>query len=203
MEPSADRTSIDVIASALEPLAPAVGWLSSPDGALTLMLSDVADAASIEAQLGPARSEQLLSDRHLLVERLVAHHDGQVVKFERDGFLASFNGAHGGLHAALELQRTFGDTNGADPAPALGLRIGLHSGFVIAGSDELLSGTSSSRRESPRTPRPARSSYPRRSSNTRKATRASGSSLGANITSRASSASTASTAFRGSSRARP
>jgi class 3 adenylate cyclase len=138
VEPSADRTSIDVIASALEPLAPAVSRLSSPDGALTLMLSDIADAPRIAAQLGAARWEQLLGDHHLLVERLVAHHDGQVVKFERDGFLASFNSAHGGLHGALELQRTFGGGEADSGAPGLGLRIGLHSGFVIAGSEELL-----------------------------------------------------------------
>ena len=62
----------------------------------------------MEAQLGPDRWDSLLRDHHVLVEQLVAHHDGQVVKFERDGFLASFNSAHGGLHAAVELQRTFG-----------------------------------------------------------------------------------------------
>ncbi len=70
--------------------------------------------ARSQSQLGPERWEQLLSDHHLLVERLVAHHDGQVVRFERDGFLASFNSAHGGLHAAVELQRTFsGSDDGA------------------------------------------------------------------------------------------
>ena len=137
MESSPDRTSIDVIASALEPLTPAVSRLSSPDGAITLMLGDIADAASVAARLGPARWEQLLSDHHLLVERLVDHHDGQVVKFESDGFLASFNSAHGGLYGALELQRTFGGDD-AGPDHGLGLRVGLHSGFVIAGSDELL-----------------------------------------------------------------
>jgi class 3 adenylate cyclase len=127
-----------VIASALEPLTPVVSRLSSPDGALTLMLSDIADAPSVAAQLGPTRWEQLISDHHLLVERLVAHHDGRVVKFERDGFLASFNSAHGGLHGALELQRTFsgGEDDGA--AGALHVRVGLHSGFVIDGSDALL-----------------------------------------------------------------
>jgi class 3 adenylate cyclase len=52
-----------------------------------------------------------------------------VVKFERDGFLASFNSAHAGLHAALEMQRTFSG------AP---LRIGMHSGFLITSSDQLL-----------------------------------------------------------------
>jgi adenylate cyclase len=137
VEPSVHLTSIDVIASALEPLTPAVSRLSSPDGALTLMLSDIAGAAAIASQMGPERWERVLADHHLLVERLVAHHDGQVVKFERDGFLASFNSAHGGLHAALQLQRTFSRPD-EDGGQALALRIGLHSGFVITQSDELL-----------------------------------------------------------------
>ena len=139
MEPSANLTSIDVIASALEPLTPAVSTLSSPDGALTLMLSDIADAATVASELGPARWEQLLDDHHLLVERLVAHHDGRVIRFEHDGFLATFNSAHGGLHAATQLQRTFGagGRDGTPTAPAL--RVGVHSGFVIGGNpDELL-----------------------------------------------------------------
>ena len=126
-----------MIASALEPLTPAVGRLSSPDGAMTLMLSDIADAGAVASELGPERWEQLLADHHLLVERVLAHHDGQVVRFERDGFLASFNSAHGGLHAAVDLQRTFARSADSD-ARAVALRIGVHSGFVIANPDELL-----------------------------------------------------------------
>ena len=131
-------SAIDVIASALEPVTPAVSRLSSPDGSVTLMLSDIADAAAREAELGSERWQQLLSDHHLLVERLVAHHDGQVVRFERDGFLASFNSAHGGLHTAVELQQTFTSGAGNGSPQDLALRIGLHSGFVITGSDDLL-----------------------------------------------------------------
>lgn len=118
---------------------PAVSRLSSPDGAVTLMLSDIADADAMEAQLGPDRWDGLLRDHHLLVEQLLAHHDGQVVKFERDGFLASFNSAHGGLHAAVELQRTFGGGGlGGPERHDLALRIGLHSGFLIMSSDQPL-----------------------------------------------------------------
>jgi class 3 adenylate cyclase len=138
VESPADVTSIDVIASALEPLTPVVSRLSSPDGALTLMLSDIADAGAVASGLSPERWDQLISDHHLLVEQVLAHHDGQVVKFERDGFLASFNSAHGGLHAAVELQRTFGGTDDHSASPAVTLRIGLHSGFVLANSEELL-----------------------------------------------------------------
>ena len=72
------------------------------------MLSDIADAEALATELGPERWEQLLGDHHMLVERLLAAHDGAVVRYEQDGFVASFNSAHGGAYAALELQRTFG-----------------------------------------------------------------------------------------------
>lgn len=124
-----------MIASALEPLTPVVGRLSSPDGAVTLMLSDIAGAPAVAAQLGPDRWEQLVADHHLLVEQVLAHHDGQVVKFEGDGFLASFNSTHGGLHAAHELLRMFGGGIDAAEGRSLRVRVGLHSGFVIAGAD--------------------------------------------------------------------
>jgi len=114
-----------------------VGRPSSPDGAITLMLSDIADASIAADRLGPEGWERLLRDHHTLIEHVVAHHDGKLVKFERDGFLASFNSAHAGLHAAIELQRTFAGPAG-DDEHAVALRIGLHSGFVIVNPDQLL-----------------------------------------------------------------
>ena len=138
MEQQIQLTSIDVIASALEPVIPTLGRVSSPDGAVTLMLSDIADASAVAEQLGAARWERLLADHRLLVEQLVQRHDGQVVRFERDGFLASFNSAHAGLHTAVELQRTFAGTGGGAGAPAIATRVGLHSGFVIANPEQLL-----------------------------------------------------------------
>ncbi len=139
MNSPARLTSIDVIGAALESVAPGTGWLTSPDGAVTLMLSDIADADAVAAELGTERWEQLLGDHHLLVERLLAHHDGQVVRFEQDGFLATFNSAHGGVYAALELQRTFtGSVAAASGRTPIALRIGLHSGFVLGDPGEPL-----------------------------------------------------------------
>jgi class 3 adenylate cyclase len=128
-------TSIDVIASALDPVTPALGRMSSPDGAMTLMLSDIADAAGAAEELGPERWEQVLRDHHMMVEQLVARHDGQVAHFQGDGFLASFNSAHAGLHAAVELQRTFA---GAGANQGLAVRVGLHSGFVMGNPEQLM-----------------------------------------------------------------
>ena len=136
-EPQIQLTSIDVISSALEPVIPDLSGLSSPDGAVTLMLSDIADASTAEQALGAERWEQLVRDHHTLVEQILARHDGSVVKFEHDGFLASFNSAHAGLHAAVELQRTFSGAAGGGDQP-VAMRIGLHSGFVISNPDQLL-----------------------------------------------------------------
>lgn len=101
------------------------------------MLSDIADASVLADQVGAERWEQLLRDHSALVEQLVSHHDGELIKFERDGFLASFSSAHAGLHAAVELQRTFTGPGGPE-AQAMAVRIGVHSGFVIANPDQLL-----------------------------------------------------------------
>jgi len=137
-QPQTELTSIDVIASALEPIVPDLGGLSSPDGAVTLMLSDIADAASLASRLGEQRWERLLSDHRALAEQVVTRHDGEIVRTERDGFLALFNSAHGALHAAVSIQNAFSDVDGG--GGALALRVGLHSGFVIGGGPDQLLG---------------------------------------------------------------
>jgi class 3 adenylate cyclase len=129
-------TSIDVIASALEPVTPALTRMSSPDGAVTLMMSDIADAGAAAQQLGQERWDQLLRDHHLLVDQLLARHDGNVLKFADDGFLASFNSAHAGLHAAVDLQRTF--IAGPAERESLAIRVGVHSGFVMGSPEQLM-----------------------------------------------------------------
>jgi class 3 adenylate cyclase len=137
VEPRPKPTSIDVIAAALEPGIGELSHLSSPDGAITLMLSDIADASSLADRLGPERWQLLLRDHHTLVEHVLARHEGQGIKFERDGFFASFHSAHAGLYAAVELQRTFTGAAAAEDR-AVAVRIGLHSGFVIANPEQLL-----------------------------------------------------------------
>jgi class 3 adenylate cyclase len=131
-------SAIDVIASAVEPVLPELGRNSSPDGAVTLMLSDIGDAPAVEQRLGPERWTALLRDHAALARQLVEHHGGQVVKTERDGFLASFPSAHAGLHCAVQLQRTLADGPAEAGDAAVSIRTGLHSGFVIANPDQLL-----------------------------------------------------------------
>jgi class 3 adenylate cyclase len=130
-------SSIDVIASTLGEDQPQLGEMSSPDGALTLLFCDIEDAAAIGKELGAERFEELLADHRLIVERVIAHHGGTVVKAIDDGFMVAFDSAHAALRCALDLQSALADSTVPGGARELRLRIGLHTGFVILNEEEM------------------------------------------------------------------
>jgi class 3 adenylate cyclase len=105
-------SSIDAVTAAARDEALDFAGMSSPDGAVTLLIA--------EAEGTTEGSVETLT-------RIVEQHDGQLVKSESGASMCSFASAHGGLHTAIELQRAFAS------AP---LRIGLHSGFVMADASE-------------------------------------------------------------------
>lgn len=128
MQPS----SIDVIASTLGSVVPDLGRLSSPDGALTLLFTDVEHAGALAEQLGEEQWAGLLRDQRAVVEQLVRHHDGSIVRSQGDGHMCAFQSAHAGLRSAVELQRTFaGDRR-------LSVRTGVHTGFVIVNGEDYM-----------------------------------------------------------------
>jgi adenylate cyclase len=106
-----DASSIDAVAAAVEDESLDLGGMSSPDGAITLLFTDIEEA--------PARVDELLG-------RLVEQHGGQVVKSEGHASMCSFASSHAGLRCAIGLQRKFTGE----------LRLGLHSGYVIADESE-------------------------------------------------------------------
>jgi len=127
-------TAIDVLAAALDPVATSVlGAHSSPEGAVTLLLSDVADAAALRGELGGERWDELVRDHRVLRDALVTRHEGEVVREHEDGCMAAFASAHAAAHCAVELQRTFADSE--RPLP---LRVGVHTGFVLVEGAELM-----------------------------------------------------------------
>ncbi len=130
-------TSIDVIAESLGDTQPQLGEMSSPDGALTLLFCDLEDAAEIERELGPERAAELLRDHRLIVERVVEHHAGTVAKSHDDGFMVAFDSAHAALRCAIDLQRSLADRTVPGGDRPLRLRVGLHTGFVIANNDDM------------------------------------------------------------------
>jgi adenylate cyclase len=130
-------TSIDVIASALGEAEPQLGAMSSPDGALTLLFCDIQDAAAISEELGAERAAELLRDHRTIVERVVQHHGGTVARSHDDGFMIAFDSAHAALRCALDLQSSLGEGTVPGGERPLRLRVGLHTGFVIVGDEEM------------------------------------------------------------------
>jgi class 3 adenylate cyclase len=108
------------------------GGQSSPDGAITLLLSDIEDAHDLAAALGERRAAELFRDHGSTVRQVVRAHGGDVVKEQADGLMASFPSAHAGLRCAAEMQRAFSGHFVPEVGRELRLRIGLHSGFLIA-----------------------------------------------------------------------
>jgi adenylate cyclase len=106
---SRGESSIDAVAAAARDESLDFAGMSSPDGAVTLLIAEA-------SQEQPATMKEI-------VER----HDGHVVKSEAGASMCSFASAHAGLRSAIELQRAFSS------AP---LRIGLHSGFVMADASD-------------------------------------------------------------------
>jgi class 3 adenylate cyclase len=129
-------TSIDVIASALGPAPPDLGAFSSPDGSLTLLFTDIEGAAALHEQLGDERWADLLRDHHAMLEQIFEHDDGNVVKSESDGHMIAFSSAHQGLRCAIEIQRTFAGRTVSGLDGPLGIRSGLHAGFVIVQAED-------------------------------------------------------------------
>jgi adenylate cyclase len=100
-------SSIDAVAAAARDESLDFAGMSSPDGAVTLMIAEASQ------------------DEPAALREVVERHDGQLVKSEAGASMCSFASAHAGLRSAIELQRAFAS-----------LRIGLHSGFVIADASD-------------------------------------------------------------------
>lgn len=134
MEP----TSLDVIADALGGASSEfpVGAMSSPDGAVTLLLVALDDCPAVLAKLGSASGEAMLTNHRVLVSALAGRHGGSVVKAEQDAVMVSFDSSHAGLRCAIELQRTISALSVAPVGP-LRLRAGLHTGFVISSGESV------------------------------------------------------------------
>jgi adenylate cyclase len=134
MEP----TSIDVLASALAGSAPPdLAGLSSPDGAVTLLFCEIANIAAIREASAPESVSTLLDDQRMIVQRIVSSHRAEIARAHEDGYMIVSNSAHAAVRCAIDMQRSFTPLGSEQAGPALQLRIGLHTGAVITGDENL------------------------------------------------------------------
>lgn len=129
-------SSIYVIADAIQGEPLDLGGHTSPDGAVTLIFSDIEGSTEMMERLGESQWMEVLRDHNALIRSLVQSHDGTVVKSQGDGFMLAFSSAHSALYCAMEVERALAGRSFSPSAEELNVRVGVHSGFVIADADD-------------------------------------------------------------------
>ncbi|MGH2984880.1 MAG: adenylate/guanylate cyclase domain-containing protein, partial [Solirubrobacterales bacterium] len=138
-------TSIDEVVSALESEQPDLRAHAAPDGTVAILFSDIEDSTMLTERLGDERWLEVLREHNRVFREQIARHGGYEVKSQGDGFMLAFPDPCEALECAVSVQRAFAereqdgssDVRGrsageAEERPVLRVRIGLHTGEVIA-----------------------------------------------------------------------
>jgi class 3 adenylate cyclase len=129
---SRERSAIIDIAEAIGPEDLDLGGQTSPDGAVTILFTDIEGSTAMLDRLGDERFMDSLRRHNAIVRAQVAAYGGTEVKSQGDGFMLAFSSAYAALRCSIALQRAFEDYSRDHSSEPLRVRIGLHSGFVIA-----------------------------------------------------------------------
>lgn len=123
------RTSMDELVASFG------GQIALPSGSaddtVTIMFSDIESSTELALSAGDHRWYEILTWHNQLVEQRVAAHAGFIVKNQGDGFMITFNSARRAIICASEIQQALHRQAVADPANAIRVRIGMHTGEAI------------------------------------------------------------------------
>jgi class 3 adenylate cyclase len=125
-------TSIDDVVSALESEQPDLRAHAAPDGTVAILFSDIEDSTILTERLGDERWLEVLREHNRVFREQVARHGGYEVKSQGDGFMLAFPDPCEALECAVSVQRAFAERELSDASETLRVRIGLHTGEVIA-----------------------------------------------------------------------
>ena len=108
-----------------------------PEGTVTILFTDLVDSTKLYQQHGDDGANLILREVEQCAHELIDRHRGIVVKGTGDGLMVAFQSARRGVAYARELQLAVADRNRRQPAQQVLMRIGLHTGEVIAQSGDL------------------------------------------------------------------
>jgi class 3 adenylate cyclase len=125
-------TSIDDLANALETERPDLRAHAAPDGTVAILFSDIEDSTIITERLGDERWLEVLREHNAVFREQVDRYEGYEVKSQGDGFMLAFPDPGKALDCAVAVQRAFAERERDESGEPLRVRMGLHSGEVIA-----------------------------------------------------------------------
>src|SRR5688572_16333598 len=108
-----------------------------PEGAVTVLFTDVEGSTDLRTRLGDEAADELLRLHEEIVRDRVVHHGGHEIKALGDGFMVAFASPRKAISCAVEIQRALGDRNRADPGRELRVRIGINAGEVSEKAGDL------------------------------------------------------------------
>jgi adenylate cyclase len=130
-------TSVDdLLLSVKDELPPANGM--APDGAVTIMFTDIEGSTSLMESLGEQRWLQLLERHNSLVTQQVMAFGGTIVKSQGDGYMVAFPACGSASACAVAIQRAM--TVGLDGVQ-VPVRIGLNAGNAKADAGDFFGRT--------------------------------------------------------------
>jgi class 3 adenylate cyclase len=124
-------SSIQRIAALVDHADIDFGGRTSPEGAITMLFTDIEGSTEMVERLGDEAWVEILRAHNALVRAIVARFDGIEVKAQGDGFMLAFQSSRMGLGCAIEIQRALELYAIRHPEHAPRVRVGVHSGFAI------------------------------------------------------------------------
>ncbi len=129
------RTSIHTIAELVTADRRVVGDGEHRHGTITIVFSDIEDSTARMDAVGDERWFELLGRHNDLVRQAVNRHGGTEVKNQGDGFMLTFPSARRAIQAMARVQWSLSADATRDPAGAIRVRVGMHTGEVIVDDD--------------------------------------------------------------------
>jgi eukaryotic-like serine/threonine-protein kinase len=132
--PEETSTSLAAIVAEVDPGLADCREQTSPDGMMTIVLTDIEGSTAMLERLGEEDWFEMLQSHNRLVRGLVAQRGGVVVKSQGDGFMLAFSSASASaaLSCATELQRAVAASNQGQLERGVRVRIGVHTGNMFA-----------------------------------------------------------------------
>jgi class 3 adenylate cyclase len=134
-------SSIDAVFSAVESEHADLRPHAAADGSVTILFSDIEGFTALTERLGDHRAHDVLRAHNALIRGEVRRHRGVEVKSHGDGFMVAFTRPAAALHCAVGIQRALDAFSAEHPETPLRVRIGAHTGEVIAEAQDFFGRT--------------------------------------------------------------
>jgi class 3 adenylate cyclase len=132
--------SIYVVAESIAARRPDLTPHTSPEGEVTLMLSDMKNFTEMTVRLGDHAAREIVREHNRIIREQLEVFEGHEVDTAGDGFLVAFKSPADGIRCAVAIQQAL-EVRNASAAEPIRIRIGLHTGEALKDADKFFGRT--------------------------------------------------------------